>query len=500
MDKIGFLNWEVSDSNLGLLISAIKAAKDSVSKRILCELNLSACQRNNLSYVQNLLTLLYIETYKVLTPEVFFLLPQFFSQPSPLLTNPKIDIVFKVSGFPSHIDIACFNMQREMEGLRTLRLVELSLPEASHVSVQADFVEIPRFTHGVLGGTFDYLHPGHLLLLTTAALVTTASLGIGISRQSLLERKVHKECLQPFSWRANRVKKFMTSLNPSLLIDLFGINDPIGPAGTNPDYEVLILTEEVAAASQLINNERTTKGLKPLEVVVIRLIEINQSKISSTEIRKAYSELGKEHGLNLLEEWVHLCQRIGVREELTWIWWSILSNSYSRSGRYYHNLSHISTLLYHTKRLSKDSPLLLLSIWFHDLVYDPRASHASNEAQSKEMLLTFVKESTLGEDFMKAGEYIMGTVNHKPVTEDPDELDLLDLDLSILGSSRSLYDNYVLAIRKEYSHIPDTEFIPARRAVLSSFLNRDQLYFTDTARQDWEAAARANLEREIEGL
>ena len=79
MDKIGFMSWEVSDSNVGLLISAIKLAKEYVLKRIVCELYLPSCQRNNLSYIQKLLTVLYIETYKVLTPEVFFLLPQFFS-------------------------------------------------------------------------------------------------------------------------------------------------------------------------------------------------------------------------------------------------------------------------------------------------------------------------------------------------------------------------------------------------------------------------------------
>ncbi len=59
---------------------------------------------------------------------------------------------------------------------------------------------------------------------------------------------------------------------------------------------------------------------------------------------------------------------------------------------------------------------------------------------------------------------------------------------------------YALAIRQEYSVVPDTLYRLGRRRVLEGFLARAQIYRTERLRALWEAPARANLSGEIAAL
>ncbi len=48
--------------------------------------------------------------------------------------------------------------------------------------------------------------------------------------------------------------------------------------------------------------------------------------------------------------------------------------------------------------------------------------------------------------------------------------------------------------------MPDDAFRAGRAAILRPFLDRESIYATQTARDRWEGAARANLLRELEVL
>jgi len=76
----------------------------------------------------------------------------------------------------------------------------------------------------------------------------------------------------------------------------------------------------------------------------------------------------------------------------------------------------------------------------------------------------------------------------------------LDLDLAVLGTSPSEYDEYAVQIRQEYIHYCWEEYAAGRRAVLNGFLAREWLYFTDHFRQRYEMQARKNLQRELDNL
>ena len=58
-----------------------------------------------------------------------------------------------------------------------------------------------------------------------------------------------------------------------------------------------------------------------------------------------------------------------------------------------------------------------------------------------------------------------------------------DIDLMILGQNPYKYNNYSKLIRLQYSNYPDSVYNPARKQILQSFLERENIYNTDYYKQ-----------------
>ena len=99
----------------------------------------------------------------------------------------------------------------------------------------------------------------------------------------------------------------------------------------------------------------------------------------------------------------------------------------------------------------------------------------------------------------------------------------LDADMSILGKESDTYNNYAGCIRKEYEFVTRNVYCEKRSEILESFLPAAEddhteeqtddgdakvkekkvhryIYATEKGRQEWEAQARENLNREIDML
>ena len=145
-----------------------------------------------------------------------------------------------------------------------------------------------------MGGTFDHMHSGHKLLLTQACLLTKDTLHIGITGDELLKSKAYAALIEPFELRKQRVLRFIQSLTVHLKIEITELSDPVGPAGTNPNFEACILTREVEKGGTMINEIRLANQLQPLELVFVDMILAQKdletqnysNKLSSTYIRK----------------------------------------------------------------------------------------------------------------------------------------------------------------------------------------------------------------------
>lgn len=162
--------------------------------------------------------------------------------------------------------------------------------------------------------------------------------------------------------------------------------------------------------------------------------------------------------------------------------------------RHYHTLDHIAQMLAHAG--SAPSRELLAAIWLHDIVYDPRA--ADNEERSAALAGRDLAASDL--DVATVQDLIIATKHHifAPAQSSGAAL-IVDLDLLILGEPPAGYDCYAAAIRREYAHVAEAAYRPARAQLLERFLAAPMLYRT-AAFRDREPAARANLRREIAAL
>ena len=116
-----------------------------------------------------------------------------------------------------------------------------------------------------------------------------------------------------------------------------------------------------------------------------------------------------------------------------------------------------------------------LAIWFHDIIYEPL--ERDNEAQSMKCFEDHLGEYLDVETINNVERFIMATDPRLERSGNADEDLMSDIDLSILGSSPEEYLEYSIAIRKEYSMVPDVDFNAGRSAVLQNFL-ANRIYST----------------------
>ena len=96
-----------------------------------------------------------------------------------------------------------------------------------------------------------------------------------------------------------------------------------------------------------------------------------------------------------------------------------------------------------------------LALWTHDLVYDTRRQ--DNEAASAERACQWLADAGLAAHAEALREMILATRHQQPST-DSDAALVVDIDLSILGSTAQVYAGYEEAVRQEYAWVPEPLF------------------------------------------
>lgn len=168
-------------------------------------------------------------------------------------------------------------------------------------------------------------------------------------------------------------------------------------------------------------------------------------------------------------------------------------------GRYYHDVRHLFAVLENIDLLSPAAPdvrVLALAAWFHDAVYRGNAQdeEASAQLAERELSAAGVAEWEVAE----VARLVRLTATHAPEPGDHIGHILCDADLAILASPWSAYERYLIGVRSDYAHVPDTDFAIGRAAVLRSLQELPQLFHTNTGKLLWETPARENLARELE--
>ena len=170
---------------------------------------------------------------------------------------------------------------------------------------------------------------------------------------------------------------------------------------------------------------------------------------------------------------------------------------YLEPHRHYHTLSHVEACLEVLDRnpgLATRPAEVELALWFHDVVYDPRAK--DNELRSAKFAGRVLLEAGLEDSSIRRIEqHILATSDH--AATDQDSKLVVAIDLAILGAAPEAFDVFEQQVRREYGHVPDLLFVMARRRVLKRFFERPVIYEVPELRDQLEARARANLGRAL---
>lgn len=178
-----------------------------------------------------------------------------------------------------------------------------------------------------------------------------------------------------------------------------------------------------------------------------------------------------------------------------------LETTYGSADRSYHDTAHVVQVLRDSADLAGHLPErvrahVALAALAHDVVYDGKAGddEQASAAWARKRLLD---QSVPERDADEVARLVLATTDHVVSPDDSPGLALMDADLAVLGGDATSYDVYAAKVRREYSLYDDATWALGRSAVLRELLSHEHLYQSPAARDRWEAAARANLTREL---
>jgi predicted metal-dependent HD superfamily phosphohydrolase len=200
------------------------------------------------------------------------------------------------------------------------------------------------------------------------------------------------------------------------------------------------------------------------------------------------------------ERFALLCRRLGAKGDAAPVATDLLRR-WAEPGRAYHghaHLRHCLARLDDTPGDGVDHDLVEAALWFHDAIYDPRAT--DNEARSAELARGALTGLGVPDKIAGRVAELVLLTRHGEAPDSAEGQLLCDVDLSILGESAEEFDRYDQAIRREYAWVPEPIYRRERSAVLRGLLAREPLYATPRFRERYELAARDNLRRALARL
>jgi pantetheine-phosphate adenylyltransferase len=181
------------------------------------------------------------------------------------------------------------------------------LADISVKPVQADGLCIPSviktssygpniWDYVALGGTFDRLHNGHKMLLTTAVLHCSAKLRVGVATDELLAKKELGNLIEPLDQRISAVLGFLHRIcPPDLILDVLPIDEFTGGTASMRELQAIVATAETSKGVERINELRSQNGLPQLNVILVAYIQNSEGlssdvKLSSSKLRELHAK------------------------------------------------------------------------------------------------------------------------------------------------------------------------------------------------------------------
>lgn len=177
--------------------------------------------------------------------------------------------------------------------------------------------------------------------------------------------------------------------------------------------------------------------------------------------------------------------------------------------RRFHNLRHLIDVLARVDELAEEThvpDVVRLAAWYHGAVFNSSARMAyarrggedevASAALAREQLAALSVPDAVTE---RVEELILALARHDADEHDVDALALCDADLGTLAVEPQRYVAYKRAIREEYAHIPEPDYVASRLAILTKLLQRRRIFVSPFS-LSWEEPARENLAAELSHL
>lgn len=204
----------------------------------------------------------------------------------------------------------------------------------------------------------------------------------------------------------------------------------------------------------------------------------------------------------LRPKWVMLCEEIGVDFAQTTPIYDKLIRHYTGETRFYHDLQHIADVLAMADTLAaeiENSAAVQLAIWFHDVIYATDGQQ-DNELLSADYAVREMSRVGASADLLATVHALILDTKHQCKPKTQDGCVIADADLSTFSVSKEQFNQHSADVRREFWHVDPQFYCTSRIALLTNMLNRDQIYYTKTMRDLFDATARANLRHGIDQL
>ncbi len=141
-----------------------------------------------------------------------------------------------------------------------------------------------KFDLVAMGGTFDFIHKGHMKLLSEAFSISSKVI-IGLTSDDMAERK-GKNLLNSYNKRLEKLVETIENNFPNKEFKISKLENDFGPAVLEKEVQALVVSSETANQGDILNQIRKQKKLPLAEIVVVPMVLAQDgNRISTTRIK-----------------------------------------------------------------------------------------------------------------------------------------------------------------------------------------------------------------------
>lgn len=141
-----------------------------------------------------------------------------------------------------------------------------------------------RYAHVAIGGTFDLLHKGHKILLSRA-FDLGEKVTIGLTSDEFAS-SIGKRLEHSYVERLSTLEGYLAKASYHSNYSISKLDDYFGPAIFLDEIEAIVVSTETESRVELANKDREIRGLKPLYVETVEMVNADDGDpISTTRIR-----------------------------------------------------------------------------------------------------------------------------------------------------------------------------------------------------------------------